>query len=129
MATMTAMGATGSAAMLTPRVTSRVATQSGYASPAPRLRLTARGRALLRALAAVAVLALVLLTGALFAGASGSPALAEHVAAPGESLWTIAEAIDPEGDPRVMVMRLHELNPQIGNGPLVAGQSLRVPLS
>lgn len=92
-------------------------------------RLTARGRLLLRALAAAFVLAVVLVTGARIAGASGSAALGERVAGPGDSLWSISQEIDPDGDPRAMVLRLQELNPEVGTGQLVAGQPLRVPLS
>ena len=44
-----------------------------------------------------------------------------HVVQPGETLWSIAEAVDPDGDVRATVDRLAELN---GGAAIQVGQRL-----
>jgi len=56
--------------------------------------------------------------------AAGSSAPAVHVVQPGDTLWSIARSIDPDGDVRVTVDRLAALN---GRGPLQVGQQLVLP--
>lgn len=56
--------------------------------------------------------------------APGSSAPAVHVVQPGDTLWSIARSIDPDGDVRVTVDRLAALN---GRGPLQVGQQLVLP--
>lgn len=88
------------------------------------LRLTRRGRAVL-------LLVLVVLTLAAFSlgRASTSTAASEApatrrviVVQPGETLWSIAERVAPDADPRVTVGRLRDLNDL--DGALQAGQRL-----
>ena len=105
---------------------------TGHARPT-RLRLTLRGRRVLAALAAVpAVVAISL------AMISGGTALANRDAgAPaqsfstvtvsfGDTLWSIAESVAPEADPRDVVDAIVRLNALDGVS-LEAGQSLAIP--
>ncbi len=46
-----------------------------------------------------------------------------HVVQPGETLWSIARGLDPDGDVRLVVDRLIDRN---GHAPLVVGQRLEV---
>jgi hypothetical protein len=50
----------------------------------------------------------------------------EWVVKPGDTIWSIAEAIDPHGDVRPLVDRL---SAEIGNSPLYAGQVIQLPAS
>jgi Tfp pilus assembly protein FimV len=84
------------------------------------------------ALVAVALAALLLLAGAALAGAAGgghptsaagTSSDAVHIVQPGDTLWSIAGAIAPEGDVRLVVDRLVDLN---GGARLVVGQRLRL---
>ena len=83
----------------------------------------------------VAVVALLVLAGAALAriaggvpsaaGSSAPPAAVDTVVVqPGDTLWSIAEAVAPGVDPRITVDRLVERN---GGAPLVVGQELHVP--
>lgn len=47
-----------------------------------------------------------------------------YVVQPGDTLWSIAERLDPSGDPRVLVA---ELQAQIGSDTVQAGERLRLP--
>ncbi|MGK2947482.1 MAG: LysM peptidoglycan-binding domain-containing protein [Acidimicrobiales bacterium] len=99
-------------------------------------RAAYRRRRLVAALVALALLAAtLLLASAAVAGIAGgdpssaagesSPtASATVVVQPGDTLWTIAAATQPEVDVRVAVDRLVALN---GSGPLVVGQELVLP--
>jgi nucleoid-associated protein YgaU len=101
----------------------------------PPLRLTRRGRGVLIAFTASVLLVLFWLTagpGAL-AGGQGDAQPADGrpprtvVVGPGETLWDIAHRNDPDGDPRVTVHRISDLNGL--SGPIVhPGQELRVPV-
>lgn len=101
--------------------------------PSRPLRLTRRGRAVLF-LAASSLLAGVVIGSGQWAGASdasgsaasGGPATAVVVVQPGESLWSIAQAVAPGADPRETVLRLRELN-GMADAVVVPGQSLVVP--
>ena len=86
------------AASFAPRVTST------------RLRLTARGRrvlAFLAAVPAIVVLSLAILSGggALASSETGAPAgtFTEVTVMPGDTLWSIAESVAPDADPRDVV--------------------------
>lgn len=46
-----------------------------------------------------------------------------HVVQPGETLWTLARRLQPEGDVRPLVARLRAAH---GGGPLVPGERLRL---
>jgi hypothetical protein len=47
-----------------------------------------------------------------------------HVVQPGESLWSVARTLQPEGDVRALVHELAELN---GGAQLLVGQVLTLP--
>ena len=55
--------------------------------------------------------------------AAPSPARV-HVVQPGDTLWSVARSLQPEGDVRPLVARLRGAS---GGGPLVPGQRLRLP--
>jgi hypothetical protein len=97
----------------------------------PRPRLTRRGRVL----AALVALLVALTTSlavtermqALHEPASVVPATApaEVVVAPGETLWSIAERVAPDRDPRGVVDQIRRIN-QLPGGDVQAGQTLRL---
>ncbi|HUV48378.1 MAG TPA: LysM peptidoglycan-binding domain-containing protein, partial [Actinomycetes bacterium] len=105
---------------------------------ASRVRLTPRGRLVLVAVATVAAsLVLALLTlGPVFAqgqssaaepgGAGVAPVSSTWVVQPGETLWVIAERIDPDTDPRETVARIVAMNDMPDSSVLV-GQELQIP--
>ncbi|MGQ0833118.1 MAG: LysM peptidoglycan-binding domain-containing protein [Microthrixaceae bacterium] len=90
-----------------------------------------------RRLAAVVGLALLVVTVLLLANAvvaktagggaphpvAGTSVPAVHVVQPGETLWSIARTLAPEGDVRLVVDRLVDLN---GSAPLQVGQRLEL---
>lgn len=98
-----------------------------------RLRLTLRGRrvlAFVAALPAVIVLSIAVLGGGAAlasrdAGA-GPGAFTTVTVAPGDSLWSIAEEVAPERDPRDVVDAIVRLNALDGAG-VRAGQTLSIP--
>ncbi|GAA2180851.1 hypothetical protein GCM10009847_20320 [Leucobacter tardus] len=96
------------------------------------LRLTHRGRVVfgtIGTLLTAGVLALLAALGATSASASAEQSeqsFSTVVAAPGDSLWGIAESLDPEGDPRDLVAELVTLNGMDGSG-VQAGESIAVP--
>lgn len=99
-----------------------------------RLRLTARGRRVLAGLAAVpaiVALSIAILSGggALASGEGSAPAgtYEQLTVLPGDTLWSIAQSIAPDADPRDVVGELMRLN-ALSSGELVAGQSIAVPL-
>jgi LysM repeat protein len=101
------------------------------------LRLTRRGRVVVAVAAALllAVLSLVLAGSALATNRSHDPAsqrageqrLAQVTVRPGQSLWSVAEAADPDADTRVVIQQIIELNGLTGD-VIIAGQRLWVPL-
>jgi LysM domain len=100
--------------------------------PAP-LRLTNRGRAVLRGLVIVLMLLAMATSGlalARGARASDGPAPAvvvhTHVVLPGETLWGIAQQVAPHDDPRDTVARIVEFN-SLTTTAVRAGQSLALP--
>jgi Tfp pilus assembly protein FimV len=121
--------------MTTIGITSSGFTVSAFPAPASgrtRLRLTVRGRRMLAVLAALpAVVALSV------AIVSGGGALASRDAGPadafttvtvssGESLWSIAQTVAPEADPRDVVDAIVRLN-ALDSVTVQAGQSLAIP--
>lgn len=98
-----------------------------------RLRLTRRGRIVIGALLALLVagaLAVAATLGATHAVASDEASGAEFgyvVVSPGESLWSVATALDPSTDPREIVAEIVSLNQLEGSG-VQAGQPIAVPL-
>ncbi|GAA5101165.1 hypothetical protein GCM10025760_39530 [Microbacterium yannicii] len=105
----------------------------GMARPT-RLRLTVRGRRVLAALAAlpavIALSAAVVGGGAALASRdAGAPAgsFQTVTVAAGDSLWSIAEEIAPDRDPRDVVDELVRLN-ALDSVAVRAGQSLAIPM-
>jgi nucleoid-associated protein YgaU len=96
---------------------------------APQLRLTRRGRLVLVALVAALAFALISLGQvAAQAGDGSGDAVSSTtwVVQPGETLWVIAERVDPGTDPRETVARIVAMNDLPGSSVLV-GQELQVP--
>lgn len=102
------------------------------ARPTTRLRLTARGRAVMLGLASVP-----LAIGIAFAALSGGSAVASGADAPavsvetvtvmpGDTLWSIASMVAPEVDPRDVIGEISRMN-LLHGGELQIGQELAIP--
>ena len=105
---------------------------TGTARPT-RLRLTVRGRRVLAALAAlpavVAVVIAMISGGAALASRDSgapSPSFSSVTVTYGDTLWSIAESVAPEADPRDVVDAIVRLNALDGVS-LEAGQSIAIP--
>lgn len=101
--------------------------------PATRLRLTVRGRRVLAAAAALPAaiaLSLAIVGGgaALASHDTGAPAgsFATVVVSSGDSLWSIAEEVAPNRDPRDVVDAIVRLN-ALDGATISAGQRLAIP--
>ena len=98
--------------------------------PAPgRLRLTRRGKAV------VLIVSALLLLVAISAGRTGSqaatmtevgPQLQQTTVQPGDTLWSVAQRIAPDNDPREVVAQIRRIN-QLHTSALQAGQLLLLP--
>lgn len=106
---------------------------SPHSDRAP-IRLTRRGRVVLVAFVATVTLILLWLTMGAGAFASsreshGGPTRPAEtvVVEPGETLWDVASAADPGGDPRPVVQRIIDLNGLAGDPTVHPGQELRLP--
>ena len=100
-------------------------------TPAPRLRITARGRAVLLGIVAtpLVILALVFGLNAGMAAATqegGTDAFTYVTVEPGQSLWDIAADVAPASDPREFAAQIVSLN-QLQSAVLQPGQQLAVP--
>ncbi|MDQ3715466.1 MAG: LysM peptidoglycan-binding domain-containing protein [Actinomycetota bacterium] len=116
-----------------PQLTQPLMTRSVTTCPRshpPAVHLTRRGRILL-----LGVLVSVLF-GAFSLGRAGSqaapqarpaPALEQMTVQPGESLWTVAERIAPENDPREVIAQIRRLN-DLSDSTLRIGQQLLLPV-
>ncbi|HVE63409.1 MAG TPA: LysM peptidoglycan-binding domain-containing protein [Mycobacteriales bacterium] len=97
--------------------------------PASPTRLTRRGRVVVvLVLAALTLLAFSLgrsTTSDASRGKASTPR-PTTVVQPGDTLWSIARRVSPDGDPRVTVSRLSSLN-DLGGRPIQAGQRLTLP--
>lgn len=93
-----------------------------------RRRRIAVGIALVAVLAVVVLLANTAVARTAGGGApssvAGTSQPAVHIVQPGDTLWSIARELEPEGDVRLVVDRLAALN---GGAPLVVGQRLALP--
>ncbi len=105
---------------------------AGRTAPAP-VRLTRRGRLVVTVAAALAIGALSMaLAGAAqataHAGALAGPGrgVIKVEVRPGQNLWSIAEAYDPDADTRLVVQDILQLNSLAGD-QLQPGQVLWVP--
>lgn len=104
-------------------------TQAG--APKAHLRLTRRGRFVVTALSAIPLV----LGAALFAlngggAAASADGTANHfryqVVQSGDSLWSIAERVAPNSDPRDVVARIVSLN-QLSSSMVTPGQRVAIP--
>jgi hypothetical protein len=99
------------------------------ASTTSHLRLTARGRTVLWALALLVAAAITLLASQASAdGPVSAQEVQRHVVQPGETLWQIAESVaGPSEDVRDVVFDLVRLN-ELPDAGLMAGQVIVVPV-
>jgi hypothetical protein len=109
---------------------STVAYGSSIPAAQPRLRLTARGRAVLAVLIAAPLIAAVWAGfGDVGAQATGTPGTGtfEYVSVqPGQSLWQLAEQVAPQADPREVVADILRLN-NLASADVQPGQELAIP--
>ncbi|WP_437582180.1 hypothetical protein ACSAGD_07950 [Paramicrobacterium sp. CJ85] len=96
-----------------------------------RLRLTARGRGVVTALATIPFVAALAFGSFHASSASASDTSAdatfEYVTMlHGESLWQLAERIAPSADPRDVVAEIMQLN-QLETSSIGAGERLAIP--
>lgn len=106
---------------------------TAHITPATRLRLTARGR---RVFAALAALPLAVAVGISALGGGSALATADNGAAEGhftevtvmggDSLWSIAQEVAPASDPRDVVDAIVRLN-ALDRVTVSAGQRLAIP--
>lgn len=79
--------------------------------------------------ALIAVLLSPLAAGAVRRGeAPAPPAQQVVVVQAGDTLWSIAQRVAPEADPRATIAEIERVNPSVDPGGLVPGQSLSVPV-
>lgn len=102
----------------------------GYRTPASRLRLTRRGRAVLTLFISVplVVAALVVIVNGGGARATDQSVAPLHYVTVqgGETLWQLAGDVAPKADPREVVADIVSLN-QLATSDLQAGQRLAIP--
>jgi LysM repeat protein len=101
------------------------------AAAPPPARLTRRGRVIVTGVSALLIgaLSVGLATAAQATRAgSGSPGryVAKVTVLPGQSLWSLGEAYDPNADTRVIVQEIQQLNSMSGD-EVKAGEVLWVP--
>ena len=109
--------------------------EGGRSAEALRLRRIYLRRRLFVAAAALALVVFLVAaaSSALSGGAVATSAGTEvHTVRPGDTLWEVAVAVDPQADPRDVIDRIVELNSGAGAGfspdaPLRVGQRLTVP--
>jgi LysM repeat protein len=103
----------------------------GSAVRTPPLRLTQRGRIVATGVSAlvIGVLSVTLATAAQATHDKPGPVnkyLAKVTLRPGDSLWTVAEAYDPDADTRVVIEQIQQLNSLSGD-QVQPGEVLWVP--
>jgi LysM repeat protein len=104
---------------------------NGSEAPRVRLRLTRRGRAVLTALVAfpVVVAALIFALNGGVAAATGEQTHATFhyvTVQSGDSLWSVAERLAPNADPRDVIADLVSLN-GLDSAVVTPGQQLAIP--
>lgn len=98
-----------------------------------RSRLTPRGRVVVVVLVAIVSFGLFSLLQLASSAIAADPGdgttvpTSEWVVQPGESLWDIAQTVEPETDPRDTVARIVQLNDLPDSG-VVAGRTLLIPV-
>ncbi|MDR6865445.1 Tfp pilus assembly protein FimV [Microbacterium resistens] len=113
-------------------VTAARGPQKGAEPTSTRLRITARGRRVLAAFAALPIagaIAFAVLSGgsALASGSQTTGGAFETVTVmPGDTLWSIAAEVAPDADPRDVVSAIARLN-LIERGSLDIGQQISIP--
>ncbi|MBG6053973.1 LysM repeat protein [Salinibacterium sp. CAN_S4] len=100
-------------------------------TPAPRLRITKRGRSLLTVVVAAPLVITALLFalngGEATASLGGSDVPFDYVTvASGETLWQLAGELAPTADPREVIDQIVQLN-QLESSDVFAGQELAIP--
>lgn len=99
-------------------------------APAPRLRLTRRGRRVLVFLVALPLVAAAMafaLNGGIAAATGTAGGQLQYVTVgAGESLWQLAETVAPSADPRDVVSEIVHLN-QLSGADVQAGERLAIP--
>lgn len=99
--------------------------------PVVQLRLTPRGRVVLFVVAVLAVMVLAVTFGSSTTATidSGTPAATHAVTVkPGQTLWQIAIAANPNGDVRQTVDQIMEFNSLPSAGGLQMGREIAVPI-
>ncbi|WP_234407202.1 LysM peptidoglycan-binding domain-containing protein [Microterricola viridarii] len=118
-----------------PAIPANMQAEAGASAPVvirSHLRLTRRGRVVFTTLAALPIVAGALVFavnggGAVAGDAAQQGATFDYVSVPpGESLWTLAEDLAPQADPRDVVAAFIELN-QLETSQVQAGQRLAIP--
>jgi hypothetical protein len=101
-------------------------------APVAGVRITRRGRLVLLGLVVAVAFALISLgqvaaqAGSSSSGGDVGPVSSTWVVQPGETLWVIAERLEPDTDPRETVARIVAMNDLPGSSVLV-GQELQIP--
>lgn len=98
--------------------------------PAPQMRLTRRGRAVVvgGAVSLILAVGVVLGDGSVATEKAGvAPETRVVAVAPGDTLWGIASEIAAPGDTRDVVDEIQRLN-ALDSAAVMAGQRLRVPV-
>jgi hypothetical protein len=97
------------------------------------VRVTRRGRAAVVLLLAAVLFAAFSLgrtasDAADVAGEPSAPRLEQATVQPGESLWSVAQRIAPENDPREVIQQIRRLN-DLESSQLQVGQQLLLPVA
>ena len=93
------------------------------------LRLTRRGRLVVFFAVVIALFAAMMMFGSMAnaTATNAGPATATVVVQPGESLWSIAQTIAPNQDPRATIGDIKDLN-GMNTAVVAVGQSIVVPI-
>ena len=99
--------------------------------PLPRLRITARGRAVIMVLVAAPIVAASLVLalnggGAIATDSGASTPLESVTVLSGQSLWQLAEELAPHADPREFITDVLAVN-TLASAEVRAGQRLEIP--
>jgi hypothetical protein len=107
-------------------------TPAATGAPKTRLHLTRRGRFVVTTLAAIPLVAgaaVFAINGGGAAASAGGDAgghFSYQVVQSGDSLWSIAERVAPDSDPRDVVARIVSLN-QLSTSMVTPGQRVAIP--
>jgi hypothetical protein len=101
----------------------------------PEYRLNRRGRMVVGTFAVFFIAGLFFLLGTVFSSVVQASEVSDRqiqqttvLVAAGDSLWSIAQEVDPNADPREVIQLLVELNDLPGEVGLQVGQNLIVPI-